>query len=99
MRAKILIILFLMPFVAFGQKELTLSDAVMKQYRDFYPEHIAGFLWIPGTNDYSYLDGYVKLVKGSVGKEGTSSLLTITELNERAGVEFGYFSNMNWLTK
>ena len=38
-----------------AQKELTLDDAVMQQYRKFYPERITGFSWLPNTTKYVYL--------------------------------------------
>jgi dipeptidyl-peptidase-4 len=38
-----------------AQKELTLDDAVMQQYRKFYPERIVGFNWLPNTTKYVYL--------------------------------------------
>ena len=38
-----------------AQKELTLDDAVMQQYRKFYPERIVSFNWLPNTTKYVYL--------------------------------------------
>ena len=41
--------------LTFAQQELTLEDAVMQQYRKFYPERITGFSWLPNTTNYVYL--------------------------------------------
>lgn len=68
MKIKVFITLVFLSFSLTAQKELTLSDAVMQQYRGFYPEHLIGFSWIPATSDYSYLDKYTKLMRGTVGK-------------------------------
>ena len=60
-------ILFLLPVLVFAQKELTLSDAVMQQYRAFYPKHTFGFSWIPGTADYAFLAAdYQSLKRGNI---------------------------------
>jgi dipeptidyl-peptidase-4 len=99
MKIKFLVAFILFSFISFSQKELTLSDAVLQQYRGFYPEHIVGFAWIPTTSEYSYLEKYTTLVKGTVGKKETTVLLTIKQLNEKAGVEFNYFSGFEWLSK
>ena len=38
-----------------SQKELSLEDAVMQQYRKFYPDRLTGFQWLPNTTQYVYL--------------------------------------------
>ncbi|MDX1651884.1 MAG: DPP IV N-terminal domain-containing protein [Brumimicrobium sp.] len=82
----------------FAQKELTLKDAVMGQYRQFYPENIFDFQWIPNTGDYSYLKNYTTLVHAPAkGKE--KDLLTIAELNEALETQFLYFSGLKWKDK
>lgn len=99
MKIKFLIAFIFISFTTIAQKELTLSDAVLQQYRGFYPEHIAGFAWVPNSSEYSYLDKYTTLVKGTVGKKGVTTLLTIQQLNEKAGVEFNYFSGFEWVSQ
>ena len=99
MRIRWTIAFLLLSFVSFSQKTLTLSDAVLQQYRNFYPEHVAGFSWIPGTTEYTYLDQYTKLVKGTVGKEEATTILEIQQLNEKAGVSMSYFAGFSWLSK
>ena len=53
--------------ILLGQKEeLTLEDAVLQQYRKFYPKKLSMFQWIGKTSSYTYLDNYTKLMKASV---------------------------------
>ncbi len=99
MKIKWAIAFIFLSFSLIAQKELTLSDAVMQQYRQFYPEHVVSFSWIPSSSEYSFLDKYTKLVKGTVGKKETKEILDIQQLNEKAGVDFNYFSNFSWLSK
>lgn len=88
---------FLVSTYSFSQKkELTLKDAVSQQYRAFMPEQIPFFQWIPGTSDYSYLDGYITLMKGNTsGKK--EKLLTIEQLNTALGAELNWFSGFEWV--
>lgn len=85
----------LVAFVNFSQKELTLEDAVLNQYRAFYPERIAGFNWIPNSQDYSYLEGFVNLVI-VLGKTGKSRTIPITEVNKALGAKLRWFSGFEW---
>ena len=83
-------------FSSFAQKELSLEDAVLGQYREFYPEHVFGFEWIPETTDYSYLDGYVNLRKASLNGDEDKQILSIAELNSSLGTQLYYFQNFSW---
>lgn len=83
-------------FTAFGQKDLTLEESVLGQYRQFYPEHIFGFEWIPNSTDYSYLDGYVNLKKGSLNSIEEKTILSITDVNAALGAQLYYFQNFKW---
>lgn len=82
---------------SFGQKDLTLSDAVMEQYRKFYPEQPVFFQWIPEKTEYTYLKGYVTLAKSSVGAKSDEDWMSIADVNKLAGVKFGWFSGFEWL--
>ena len=85
---------YLLP--ALGQKELTLEESVLGQYRQFYPEHIFGFAWISNSTDYSYLDGYVNLKKGSLNSTEEKTILTIADVNVALGTQLYYFQNFKW---
>jgi dipeptidyl-peptidase-4 len=78
------------------KKELTLENAVMQQYRNFNPQSLTMFQWIPNTDCYSYLEGYQKLMKASVKNTEASLILTIQQLNEKVGAELSWFSGMTW---
>ncbi len=78
-----------------AQEKLTLPQAVMGQYGQFYPEHVTGFLWTKEKNKYSYLKDYRVLVIGEVGGEEKEAI-NIKEINKDLGTSFFYFSNMQW---
>lgn len=83
------------PLVA--QEKLTLEDAVMNQYRKYYPAHSTMFSWIPGTDNYSFLSpDYQTLKKGNVKNDKTKDILTTAELNKATGAEFRYVNVVAW---
>ena len=93
----IILFIALLPMVTFSQKkELTLELAVMQQYRGFYPQSLTMFQWVPNTDCYSYLEGYQKLMKGSVKNPTAKEILTIQELNDKLGSELNWFSGFSW---
>ncbi|MCO5258624.1 MAG: S9 family peptidase [Crocinitomicaceae bacterium] len=97
---KILVALFIgLAYFSFGQKELTLKDAVMEQYRSFYPERPIQFQWVSTRQEYSYLKGYTTLMKSSVKSKSDETLMTIQEVNELANVKFSWFSGMEWINQ
>jgi len=82
---------------SFGQqKELSLEDAVMQQYRDFYPRSLTMFRWIPDSDCYSYLDNYTVLMKASVANTQAKELLSIQDLNTKLESELFWFSALKW---
>lgn len=81
----------------FAQKKtLTLKDAVTQQYRSFAPDQMTMFQWIPGTDQYVYLNGYVKLMKGSASGDKATEWLTIDKVNQALGAQLGWFSGLEW---
>ncbi|TNF47720.1 MAG: S9 family peptidase, partial [Bacteroidetes bacterium] len=89
---------------AFGQKkelankqELTLKDAVMKQYRDFYPDRLNGFQWLANTDCYTfYSKNYQSLYKSSVSGTKDTEWYTIQKVNEVLGSELYNFYGLTW---
>lgn len=81
------------------QKELTLEDAVLQQYRNFAPETMPFFKWIPETEEFTYLKGYIQLNKGSLKNPEGSVFLTIGELNAATGAKLNWFSGFEWINK
>ena len=75
-----------------AQEELTLDDAVMQQYRKFYPERITGFSWLPNTTKYAFLSGdRAKLYTSSPSTKKEEVLLNKKELNEILGTDLWGF--------
>lgn len=83
-------------FTATSQKDLSIEEAVMGQYQQFYPEHVFGFSWVPETDNYSYLKQYTNLMYADVKKGEDKKILTIQEVNEKMDSKFIYFSGFEW---
>lgn len=81
----------------FAQKELSLADAVMEQYRKFRPDYVFNFQWVPNSSDYSYIDGFTLLVVYD-SKKKKKTELNIEDVNKVLGVELRWFSGMKWIS-
>jgi dipeptidyl-peptidase 4 len=92
-----IIMLFLFGAIFSQEKELSLEDAVRQQYRAFYPEHLFGFSWIPGTNEYTYLEKGVELMKASTSNTKAKLVLTIENVNNSLGSKLNWFSGFEWI--
>lgn len=92
-----LVAIVLVSVPTFGQrKELSLEDAVMQQYRGFYPKSLSMYSWVPNTDCYTYLDNYTKLMKASVRNTEAKELLTIQDFNTKMDAQMYWFSGMEW---
>ena len=81
----------------FAQKqELSLEASVMQQYRAYAPDQLTMFSWIPGTDCYTFLEGYQTLKKASMKNTEAKKLYTIQEINEKLGSELYWFSGLEW---
>lgn len=80
-----------------SQKELTLAEAVMEQYRKFRPDNVYNFQWIPGSQDYSYIDGFTKLVIYD-SKKKRKTELGIEEINKEIGASLRWFGDFSWVS-
>ncbi|MBL7899149.1 MAG: hypothetical protein JNJ99_11500, partial [Crocinitomicaceae bacterium] len=79
------------------QKEFTLKESVLQQYRAFAPKHTNSVSWIPGTDTYSYVSSdYKTLFKNGVKKDEPVQLLTLEELNQICGTTMSYISILQW---
>ena len=77
--------------------ELTLSDAVMQQYRSFYPENTTLFKWIPNTATYSFLTkDYQTLMQGNVKNDKTKTLISTADIQEITGEKIPWLNVMEW---
>lgn len=89
------LILISFSFGSFAQNNLTLKQAVMEQYTQLYPKHIAGFQWMKSADKYSFLKHYKSLYVGSVKKKA-EEVLTISKVNSVLSSDFSYFANLTW---
>lgn len=95
MRIILLVSYLALAAAGFAQKQtLTLEDAVMQQYRKFYPEHIQQFHW-RNSLSYAYLEHYTQLDLKTVGKKYTETL-PIDSFNKVLNIKLDWFSGMEW---
>lgn len=83
-------------FGTFAQQKLTLEDAVMQQYRNFAPDNLPFFSWVPNTDCYTYLEGYTTLKKASFTNQETKDWFTIAQVNKAMKSELRWFSGFEW---
>jgi dipeptidyl-peptidase 4 len=83
-------------FLGSAQQKLDLEKSVLGQYREFYPKHNFGFAWIPGTSEYTVLDGFTSLLRGKIHASEREKIITIQELNGLLGSRLGYFQGFEW---
>ena len=96
---KILFTLFvgLSTFTTSAQKELTLEDAVMNQYRAYYPKNTVKIQWIPNTSNYAYLaSDYQTLLKGNIDNDETLELINTETLIELTGQKLDWINIISW---
>jgi len=96
---KILLILFigLTTVNVSAQKELTLEDAVMNQYRAYYPKNSTMVKWIPNTSNYSFLSAdYQTLKKGNVKNSKVIDVITTAEVAKLTGEELRWLNISDW---
>ncbi len=87
-------------FLTHAQKDLSLDDAVMNQYRKYAPDRIANFEWIPGSNDYSFLDeGRTKLVRSNPTTDKITTIIDIEEVNEIMNTSYDIFYSVSWMNE
>lgn len=80
-----------------AQDQLTLEDAVMNQYRKYYPANTTMFNWVPGTETYSFLSAdYQTLLSGNVKNDKTKDIITTAQLNKATGKSFRYVNVIAW---
>lgn len=96
-------VLFFLSFIGFQgfsqKKELTLSDAVLQQYRNFRDEQCNSLIWIPQTDVYVYAsNNFQTLYSGSVKDPIPAQFLTIQEVNNALKSELYSFYGFTFLS-
>ncbi|HHH54618.1 MAG TPA: S9 family peptidase [Bacteroidetes bacterium] len=103
---KIFLLIFL-SFLIFGslfsqneaKKDLTLEDAVLKRFSDYYPEYISGLQWKGNSNVLvKKSDDMLALLQMSVESKNTNwdTLIKASEINSSLGIELKYFPRIDW---
>jgi len=92
-----LLVIAFVGLTTFSQKEIDLKDAVMQQYRKFYPSSTNMVKWIPDTKTYSYVSkDYQTLRMGNAKKSSSTDLLTTADMAKMTGENFGYAKVLSW---
>lgn len=87
-------------FISAQEKELTIKDAVIGQYRDLYPEYISQLAWIPQSNNYTFVEDTL-LMRSNVKSDKDEILLDLKSLNALLGDDYKnikYFPRIQWLS-
>jgi dipeptidyl-peptidase-4 len=93
-----LIILLPMSGLWAQKKSLSLEDAVLRQYAQFYPTSIPGLQWVEGSHTLSWLSEDYTALLGTSLPDGTSdTLLRLSELNEALSLELKTLKNPTWI--
>lgn len=93
--------IFFITLVSFSihaqKEELTLSDAILKQYREFYPQRTLMFKWIPQTSNYTYLSSnYQSLMMGSIKGDDETELINTTDIQKITGEKIPWMNVLEW---
>ncbi|WP_298147486.1 DPP IV N-terminal domain-containing protein [Flavobacterium sp.] len=91
------VLLFCFSAVA-QKKQLTLSDAVMQQFRAYAADKVDGFQWIPGTNKYTFTKNkYTELHLAAENKTEPVEILTVAEFNKTFATNLTNFFGYRWI--
>jgi dipeptidyl-peptidase-4 len=80
-------------------KKLTIEDAVIGRWRQFYPENLSGLKWRT-SETFTYVKDWSKIVQRSIKNAVETELLTLSEINnelEKAKLlKLTYISEYEW---
>ena len=99
-----LMVFFLLSFNASGQniekKELSLKDAILKRFTDYYPEYISGLQWRAKSNQLvkKAEDKKSLLVSKNLG-ETWDTLVKVDYLNRKGGLELNSMPRIKWFDR
>ena len=96
-----LVILLSLASVAQAQKkQLSLEDAVMGQWRQFYPERLSNLQWRPDTEQVTYRsDEGDKIMQRSIKDEVGKVLFDLGALNQATEEGLAYIPSIQWKDK
>ena len=95
------IVLISISFLSYSQKkELSLSDAVLQQYRSLSPEKLYGFSWLPETNKYAFFDNrFTTLFLADVSNTTPKKIIDVKEISKVLNEEIKFFGGLEWVDK
>ena len=99
-------IVFLVIFVGMGlmasaqQKELSLQDAVIGQWRQFYPKRLGNLQWRPDTDMVTYRSERAnKILQRGIKDNTESTLFDLAALGKAMGESLEYIPSIRWESK
>ncbi len=98
------ILLVIFPAILFAgqllaqKKDLTLEDAVLRQWMAYPTESLKGVRFIPGTNDICAASNRYDTLKRINTKGKSIDLITLAEVNLALGTSINFLSNPYWIT-
>lgn len=106
MRTKIYLLLAVLSITASfsvkAQKQLTIEDAVIGLWRQYYPETIKGLDLRPDTKEFSKIDGNI-LKSVSFDLKNETDLISLNDINNLLKTlkksELKYFPSYSWVNK
>lgn len=100
------VIVFLVIFLGIGglahaqSKELTLQEAVLGQWRQFYPKHLSNLQWRPETDQIIYRSEEAnKVMQQGIKDKEASLLFDLQALNQATEEEMNYIPAISWESK
>ncbi len=87
----------LIGFGATAQKQLTLEESVLQQYRAFRPDMMFGFQWIPNSNRYVYIgEGGKNLLSATAATGKATEFLTLENVKVGTSSKLRSLGGMSW---
>lgn len=97
----LLAVFFILPWQANAQEELSLKDAVRKQWSTFYPDRVWGLQWVKGEDAFVYHqleDDGLYLVRQTVKGGEAQKLFSVEDLNAALGTGVKRIPSLDWQT-
>jgi dipeptidyl-peptidase-4 len=94
------VVLFCTTILFSQKKDLSLSDAVLQQYRALSPEKLYGFNWLPNSKKYVYTDNkFTTIFISEVGTYNPVKLIDVKEISQLLNDEIRYFGGLKWISQ
>ena len=80
------------------KKDLTLEDAILKRFSDFYPDYIYGLQWRGDSNELvKKTDDLDALLISDYTGEKWDTLLKLADLNKNSGLDMKRIPSVSWI--